>query len=273
MSGHELRQSSRDRHHRSGFRRDCLGGQAPRSGHRRFHDLRARRRPGGVWRDNTYPGCACDVPSHLYSYSFAPNPNWSRTFGRQREILAYLKTVANAHGVVSRVRFNTELLEAVWDEAEKRWVVHTNSGTFTARFWRARAGCTARPSIRTSRAETASQARRFTRCIGTTSHDLTGERVAVLGTGASAVQIVPGDCAHRGATAGVSTFGAVAHAADGPKDFVGRAGAPSAVAATGTNSFAGSTTVRSRGSVWWGSWTTAFDIPMSCSVGSSCAVR
>ena len=68
---------------------------------------------GGTWRDNTYPGCACDVPSQLYSYSFAPNPDWSRSYGQQPEILAYLRAVAAEHGVPERVRFGTELRQLV----------------------------------------------------------------------------------------------------------------------------------------------------------------
>jgi cation diffusion facilitator CzcD-associated flavoprotein CzcO len=75
---------------------------------------------GGTWRDNTYPGCACDVPSHLYSYSFAPNPDWSRAYGRQSEILAYLRAVAAEHGVERHVRFDTELREARWDDHGSR---------------------------------------------------------------------------------------------------------------------------------------------------------
>ena len=71
---------------------------------------------GGTWRDNTYPGCRCDVPSHLYSFSFAPNPNWSSTFSPQPEILDYLRDVATRFGVLPHVRFDTELESARWDE-------------------------------------------------------------------------------------------------------------------------------------------------------------
>ena len=73
---------------------------------------------GGTWRDNTYPGCRCDVPSHLYSFSFAPNPNWSSTFSPQEEILDYLKDCAARFGVLPHVRFDTELESAEWDDAE-----------------------------------------------------------------------------------------------------------------------------------------------------------
>src|SRR3954470_8502238 len=85
---------------------------------------------GGTWRDNSYPGCACDVPSHLYSFSFAPNPSWSRTFSPQPEIHAYLRRVADEHGVRQRTWFGTEVLSANWDGS--RWQVSTTAGDLTA---------------------------------------------------------------------------------------------------------------------------------------------
>src|ERR1700716_252934 len=75
---------------------------------------------GGTWRDNTYPGCACDVPSHLYSFSFAPNPNWSRSYSPQAEIWNYLRDCAQRYGILPHVRFGHEVLEAAWDEDELR---------------------------------------------------------------------------------------------------------------------------------------------------------
>ena len=87
---------------------------------------------GGTWRDNTYPGCRCDVPSHLYSFSFAPNPNWSSTFSPQSEILDYLKDTANRHGVLPHVRFETELEAAEWDDEERLWRIETSKEAMTA---------------------------------------------------------------------------------------------------------------------------------------------
>ena len=81
---------------------------------------------GGTWRDNTYPGCRCDVPSHLYSFSFAPNPNWSSTFSPQSEILDYLKDTADRHGVLPHVSFDTELESAHWDDEEQLWRIETS---------------------------------------------------------------------------------------------------------------------------------------------------
>src|SRR5690349_18205214 len=83
---------------------------------------------GGTWRDNTYPGAACDVPSQLYSFSFAPNPNWSRSFSQQPEIHAYLEDVAERSGVLDRFRFDTAVEEARWDDDHQRWHVRTTAG-------------------------------------------------------------------------------------------------------------------------------------------------
>src|SRR5437867_6941067 len=77
---------------------------------------------GGTWRDNQYPGCQCDVPSHLYSFSFAPNPEWTRTFSFQPEIWDYLRRVARDHGVLPYVRFEHDVEEAAWDDDAKRWL-------------------------------------------------------------------------------------------------------------------------------------------------------
>src|SRR4051812_44211732 len=76
---------------------------------------------GGTWRDNTYPGIACDVPSHLYSFSFAPNPDWSRTFSPGHEIQDYLRRTASDFDVIPHVRFRHEVQHAEWDEPNQRW--------------------------------------------------------------------------------------------------------------------------------------------------------
>src|ERR1700755_3346875 len=88
---------------------------------------------GGTWWANTYPGCACDVPSHLYSFSFAPNPDWTRTYSRQPEIRAYLERVVEDFGVAPKVRLNSEVTQASWNEELKRWVLDTSSGEVRAR--------------------------------------------------------------------------------------------------------------------------------------------
>ncbi len=88
-----------------------------------FAVLEKSDRLGGTWRDNTYPGCACDVPSAVYSFSFAPNPDWSRAFAEQPEIQDYLERTADEYGVRKRIRFGTEVLDAQWDGA--LWQVKT----------------------------------------------------------------------------------------------------------------------------------------------------
>src|SRR3954447_13386706 len=87
---------------------------------------------GGTWRDNTYPGCQCDVPSHLYSFSFAPNPDWTRAFAPQPEIQAYLRRVTDEYGVRPLVRTGHEVLDARWDDDRARWVIRTRAGDHTA---------------------------------------------------------------------------------------------------------------------------------------------
>src|SRR5947199_5244533 len=89
-------------------------------------------RVGGVWHDNVYPGAACDVPSHLYEFSFAPNPRWSRRYAPQAEIQAYLEDIARRHGVLERVRTGSEVTSARWDDAQERWQLDTSAGPHTA---------------------------------------------------------------------------------------------------------------------------------------------
>ena len=83
---------------------------------------------GGTWWANTYPGCACDVPSHLYSFSFAPNPEWSETYSKQPEIGAYLRRCADDFGIRPHLRLNTNVDGAAWDEEEQRWLIETSTG-------------------------------------------------------------------------------------------------------------------------------------------------
>ncbi|MGV9411374.1 flavin-containing monooxygenase [Nocardia sp. NPDC003693] len=146
---------------------------------------------GGTWQANTYPGAACDVPSHLYSYSFAPNPKWSRTYGQQREILAYLRAVATEHDVLRHMRFGVELLHARWDEDECRWHLATSYGPLTADFLLSATGIFAEAKYPALPGLETFEGKAFHSLHWDHDHDLTGERVAVIGTGASAVQFVP----------------------------------------------------------------------------------
>ena len=89
-------------------------------------------RIGGVWNYNTYPGAACDVPSHLYEFSFAPNPRWSRRYAPQAEIQAYVEDVARSHGVLDRIRTGTEVLQARWEGERGKWLLETSAGLHEA---------------------------------------------------------------------------------------------------------------------------------------------
>jgi cation diffusion facilitator CzcD-associated flavoprotein CzcO len=146
---------------------------------------------GGTWRDNTYPGCRCDVPSHLYSFSFAPNPNWSSTFSPQPEILDYLRDVATRFGVLPHVRFNTELESARWDEPQARWQLETSNGPLSADVVIAAQGPLSDPSVPDLPGLDSFEGKTFHSAQWDHEHDLEGERVAVIGTGASAIQFVP----------------------------------------------------------------------------------
>ena len=146
---------------------------------------------GGTWHQNTYPGCQCDVPSNLYSFSFAPNPEWSQTFALQPEIGAYLKRVADDFGLRPWIRTGVAVEDAAWDEQARRWRVQTSAGSLTARVLVAGMGALSEPAL-----PSIPGADRFAGPAFHTAHwrqdvDLTGKRVAVIGTGASAVQVVP----------------------------------------------------------------------------------
>ncbi|HUF33443.1 MAG TPA: NAD(P)/FAD-dependent oxidoreductase [Acidimicrobiales bacterium] len=146
---------------------------------------------GGTWRDNRYPGCRCDVPSHLYSFSFAPNPDWSETYSPQPEIFAYLRRTAEEHGVIERIRFGHEVREARWDAAAQRWAIDTAAGPMTADVLILGNGPLAEPAIPDLPGLDTFEGTTFHSATWRHDHDLAGERVAVIGTGASAIQFVP----------------------------------------------------------------------------------
>ena len=146
---------------------------------------------GGTWRDNTYPGLICDVPSHLYSFSFAPNPEWSSTYSGQAEILRYLRGCAERYGVRRHIRFGTELTLARWDGAASHWRVETTAGSFSARFLVLGVGGLSAPRMPEVPGLARFAGTMFHAAAWRHDHDLRGERVAVVGTGASAIQFIP----------------------------------------------------------------------------------
>ena len=146
---------------------------------------------GGTWRDNSYPGCRCDVPSHLYSLSFAPNPDWSETYSPQPEIQAYLRRTAEEHGVVERIRFGHELLDATWDDARDRWSLQTAAGPLTADVLVLGVGGFSEPAVPDLPGLDTFAGATFHSARWDHDYDLAGKRVAAIGTGASAIQFVP----------------------------------------------------------------------------------
>lgn len=146
---------------------------------------------GGVWRANTYPGCACDVPSALYSYSFAPNPQWSRVFAQQQEIKTYIQHAAQQFDVKKYVRFGYEMLESTWDDQAKHWVVKTNQGFIHARFAIMAGGPMHQPVLPKIKGLETFKGAQFHSAEWNHDVDLNGKKVAVVGAGASAIQFVP----------------------------------------------------------------------------------
>ncbi|MEV4003389.1 NAD(P)/FAD-dependent oxidoreductase [Actinomadura sp. NPDC049753] len=146
---------------------------------------------GGTWRDNTYPGAACDVPSHLYSFSFERKTDWSRRFPPQAEILEYLRHCAREHGVLDRIRFGAEVTEARFDEDAALWRISTTTGDLAARVLVSACGQLNRPELPPIEGRESFTGPAFHSSRWDHGADLRGRRVAVIGTGASAVQIVP----------------------------------------------------------------------------------
>ncbi|HQJ35018.1 MAG TPA: NAD(P)/FAD-dependent oxidoreductase, partial [Rhodoglobus sp.] len=146
---------------------------------------------GGVWRDNTYPGAACDIRSDVYSLSFAPNPDWSRSYGSQPEILEYLRSTAREQGLYEHLLFRTELEGASWDAAANLWRLSTSTGELTARVLVSGHGPLIDPVWPTIPGLESFAGPRFHTAQWDHSVDLAGKRVAVIGTGASSIQVVP----------------------------------------------------------------------------------
>ena len=146
---------------------------------------------GGTWRDNSYPGCAVDVQSHLYSFSFAPNPNWSQVYSPQAEIWSYIKQVSEAHDVLRHVRYEHEVTGGTWNESTQRWEVRTTGGIFDAQFVISGMGPLSNPIPPQIPGLETFTGHCFHSARWDHDHDLTGKRVAVIGTGSSAAQFVP----------------------------------------------------------------------------------
>jgi cation diffusion facilitator CzcD-associated flavoprotein CzcO len=154
--------------------------------------LEKRDSVGGVWRDNTYPGAACDVPSHLYSYSFERDYEWPNKFSGQADIRAYIEYCANKYDVMRHVRFNTEVVSARFDEASSEWIVQCADGTaLQARFLVSASGQLNRPAWPDITGMQDFAGNCFHSAAWDHGVDMVGRRIAVIGTGASAIQFIP----------------------------------------------------------------------------------
>ncbi|NWG46676.1 MAG: NAD(P)/FAD-dependent oxidoreductase [Alphaproteobacteria bacterium] len=170
----------------------CMAIGLARAGHRDFILFEKDGDLGGTWRDNVYPGAACDVPSHLYSFSFAPNPDWSHVYASQPEILAYIRAVAGEYRIGPHIRFNTPLVSAVFDEGRSVWVLTEDCGArHEADIFIAGSGQLNAPLIPDLPGLESFRGPAFHSARWDHACDLAGKRVAVIGTGASAVQFVP----------------------------------------------------------------------------------
>jgi cation diffusion facilitator CzcD-associated flavoprotein CzcO len=147
---------------------------------------------GGTWRANSYPGAACDVPSHLYSLSFAPNPHWSRTYASQPEILRYIEDCYDRFDVRRKVRPSTQIVAASWQDDRRCWRLRDAYGTeYEANVLVSAIGLFHTPSTPDLPGLGDFTGTVFHSARWNHDHDLTGRRVAVIGTGASAIQVVP----------------------------------------------------------------------------------
>src|ERR1044071_7690601 len=175
----------------TGFSGLGMAIQLRRDGREDFVVLEKAADVGGTWRDNTYPGCACDIQSHMYSFSFEQNPRWSRSFSPQPEIWAYLRDVTDRYGLRRHIRFGVEVTGARWDADEHRWHITTSDGDYTAKFLVSGIGGLHIPNVPKLPGVERFRGKAFHSAQWDHDYDLTGKRVAVVGTGASAVQFVP----------------------------------------------------------------------------------
>jgi cation diffusion facilitator CzcD-associated flavoprotein CzcO len=170
----------------------CMAIQLKKAGVHSFTVYEKEERLGGTWRDNTYPGSGCDVPSHLYSYSFELRPDWSRMFPEQAEILEYFEGCAHKHGLIPHIRFGTEVSSAHYDQGGAVWRLRLASGEeATADVLVAACGQLNRPFVPPVPGLDGFEGTAFHSARWNHAHDLTGKSVAVVGSGASAVQFVP----------------------------------------------------------------------------------
>ena len=170
----------------------CMAIALKKAGISSFTLYEKSDRVGGTWYDNSYPGACCDVPSHLYCFSFEPNPEWSRVFSPQSEIQRYLQHCAEKYGLLPHIRFGAEVAGARFDERAGTWRLRTRDGQeLTAKVVISGTGQLNRPHIPKIPGLEGFQGTRFHSARWSHGHDLRGENVAVIGNGASAIQFIP----------------------------------------------------------------------------------
>jgi cation diffusion facilitator CzcD-associated flavoprotein CzcO len=176
----------------TGFSGMGMAMKLRKSGREDFVVLEKANEVGGTWRDNTYPGCECDIPSHMYSFSYELNPEWSKSFSGQEEIWSYMRKVANEQGIRPYIDFGVEVTGTSWDEDRKLWTVRTRSGDdYEARVVVAGVGGLHIPNIPEIEGADSFEGPKFHSAQWDHSVDLKGKKVVVIGTGASAIQFVP----------------------------------------------------------------------------------
>ena len=175
----------------TGFSGLGMAIQLKRHGYDDFVVLEKATEGGGTWRDNTYPGCACDAPSYLYSFSFALNPQWSRVFAPQSEIQKYLRLCIEQFGILPYIQWNSELQDASWNEKDQRWHITTTQNQLLADILVLGNGPLSEPSLPSIPGMKQFEGTLFHSAQWKHDYDLTGKCVAVIGTGASAIQFLP----------------------------------------------------------------------------------
>jgi cation diffusion facilitator CzcD-associated flavoprotein CzcO len=170
----------------------CMAARLRDVGHEDFVILEKAAELGGTWRDNTYPGCACDIPSHLYSFSFEPNPDWSAMFATQAEILAYMRRMSERRRLAEKMHLGREITSMVWNADAGRWDLQTRDGErWAARVVVSALGALHHPSLPHVPGFERFRGEHFHSAAWKHGYDLAGRRIAVIGTGASAIQFVP----------------------------------------------------------------------------------
>ena len=176
----------------AGFSGICMGIKLLEAGIKSFLIIEKSNNIGGTWWDNRYPGCACDIPSHLYSFSFAPSTEWTRMYPGQQEIHDYLRRCVERYGLAPHIRLNTRFCEAVWDESESAWNVTVADGLrFRSRVLVSGMGALHVPRYPDLKGLARFKGPAFHSTTWNHEVDLDGKNVAVIGTGASAIQFVP----------------------------------------------------------------------------------